>query len=134
VLLNATNASRRPNYPLASKGVEIRASTVANSLSIGQSTLATIINSDLSQPKLGPKIAPKKGTRPLKSIVARPALAPGALKAAPKVAPKATLKAAPKATLKATLKATIKGVIGKKALPKVRITPLKRPAGKINKR
>ena len=92
----------------------------------GQSILATTINKDLPQPKLGPKIAPKKGTRPLKLIVAclllvlnilaYLALAPSALKAA----------------LKATLKATIKGVIGKKASPKARITPLKRPTRKIN--
>jgi hypothetical protein len=92
-----------------SKGVEIKASAVANSLSIGQSTSATTINRDLPQPKLGPEIAPKKGTRPLKSIVACLASALGALKVA----------------LKATLKATIKGVIGKKAPPKARITPLK---------
>ena len=122
--LNATNASRRLNRPLASKGVEIRASAAANSLSIGQSTLAITIDKDLPQPKLSPKIAPKKGTRPLKSIVARPPPAVNIL-ACPASAPGA---------LKATLKAAAKGVIGKKAPTKARITPLKRPTRKINKR
>ena len=116
------NASRRLNRPLASKGVETRASAAANSSSIRQSTSATTIDRDLPQPKSGPKTAPKKGTRPPKSTAARLALAPGALKAALKVA------------LKAALKAAVKRVIEKKAPPKARTTPLKRPTGKINKR
>ena len=69
--LNATNASHRLNRPPASKGIETKASIAANSSSIGQSTLATTINKDLPQPKLGPKTAPKKGIRPLKLTVAR---------------------------------------------------------------
>ena len=100
----------------------------ANSSSTGQSTLVTIINRDLPQPKLGPRTAPKKGTKPLKSTIARPSpavnipallvLTLGASKAAPKT----------------TIKATVKGAIGKKAPPKARTTPLERPTRKINKR
>ena len=86
--------------------------------------MAITIDKDLPQPKLSPKIAPKKGTRPLKSTVARPLLAVNIL-ARPALAPSA---------LKATLKAAAKGVIGKKAPPKARRTLLKRPTRKINKR
>jgi len=49
---NATNASRRLNRLLVSKGVETKASIAANSSSIRQSTSATTINRDLPQPKL----------------------------------------------------------------------------------
>ena len=105
------------NYLLISKRVKIRASIAVNSLFIGQSTLATIIDRDLLQFKLGPKTVPKKGIRPLKLTVACLILALGALKAA--------LKAAPKAAPKATLKAAVKGAIENKSLPKARTTPLK---------
>ena len=114
--LNATNASHCLNRPLASKGVKTKASAAANSLSIGQSTSATAINRDLPQPKLGPKIAPKKGIRPLKSTVAHPVSALGASKAASKVALKAAPKAAPKAT--------VKGTIEKRPCPKLGQLPL----------
>ena len=125
MLLSATNASHRSNRLLACKGVKTRASVAANSLSIGQSTLATIINKDLPQPKSGPKTVPKKGTKSLKSIVACPLLAANTL---------ALLTGALKATPKTALQATTKGVIGKKALYKAKTTPLKRPTRKINKR
>ena len=121
---NATNASCCLNRPLASKGVKTIASAAANNLSIGQSTSATTINEDLLAPKLGPKIAHKKGIRPLKLIVARSPLVVSVL---------AYLVLALGA-LKATVKATTKKAIGKKVPPKARITSLKRLTRNINKR
>ena len=128
VLLNATNASCCLNCPLVSKGVKTKAFAAVNSSFIGQSTSATIIDRDLPQPKSGPKIAPKKGTQPPKSTVARPASALNALKAAPKVAPKATpkaaLKAAPTTALKTAPKATVKGATKKRPCLKLGQFPL----------
>ena len=77
---------------------------------------------------MGPRIAPKKGIKPLKSTVARPPLAVNTL------ALLALTLGALKAALKTAVKATVKGVIGKKAPPKARTTPLEWPTGKINKR
>ena len=73
--LSTTDASYRLNCSLAYKGVKTRASTAANSLFTGQSTLTTIIDRDLPQPKSGLKIEPKKGIKPLKSMIPCPPLA-----------------------------------------------------------